>query len=134
MWLLFLFILVVLYLYYDNYGNPFTTIEEDTPEPYEPPINHKFMSREDKLAYMQSSEWLALKHVRLTIDNNQCVHCHSTTNLHLHHITYARLGVEKISDVCILCSTCHNNLHKITGYDRLSYHHPKRLNSTPKFS
>lgn len=85
------------------------------------------VSRKAKETYLHSKAWKELKLQRLAIANNCCEHCHSTTDLHLHHINYANLQNESIDDVCILCSTCHNTLHNFTGKDRLTIHHPNVL-------
>lgn len=31
----------------------------------------------------------------------------------IHHLTYARVGNEFLSDVVLLCTSCHNNLHSL---------------------
>ena len=31
----------------------------------------------------------------------------------IHHLTYERIGKEFLSDVVLLCASCHNNLHKL---------------------
>lgn len=91
-----------------------------------PLTSNPFMSAIEKQTYMQSPEWKALKLATLQRDNNQCVTCNSKANLQLHHIAYKKLGEELPNHVCILCNSCHEELHKELGYDRLTNYPPKR--------
>lgn len=78
-----------------------------------------FISPEAKREYMNSHLWINLKDRRLQLANYKCEACGSQkTPLHLHHETYIRLTVEEIDDVKILCSKCHNKIHRLLGYDR----------------
>ena len=77
-----------------------------------------FINAEEKLAYMQTKQWIELKEHRLRIAQYKCECCGSTYKLHLHHVTYERLTQEHIEDVAVLCNICHNRLHSILGYDR----------------
>lgn len=77
-----------------------------------------FISAKDKLEYMQSDKWRALKFSRLMIAQYKCESCGSFNNLNLHHVTYERLTQEALEDVAILCEVCHTKLHNILGYDR----------------
>lgn len=77
-----------------------------------------FISAKDKLEYMQSEKWKALKLSRLRIAQNKCESCGSPYNLHLHHITYERLTQELIEDVVLLCKSCHQRQHDHYGYNR----------------
>lgn len=33
-------------------------------------------------------------------------------NIHVHHINYDRIGMERFSDLAVICSHCHEKLHK----------------------
>lgn len=79
-----------------------------------------FMSALEKRIYLQSAEWKALKQQRLALANNACEHCGCKSNLHLHHVTYKRLGAEELSDLRIVCFSCHNKIHEKLGKDRLT--------------
>ena len=84
----------------------------------------KYMSREDKIEYMKSIEWRLLKGERLRIADHKCEKCGEDRRaLHLHHITYERLGEEEIDDLRILCSDCHLSIHLKYGFDR-NGHYP----------
>ena len=84
------------------------------------------MSRANKRKYLQSAQWKALKVKALERDNHQCVECGSPYTLDLHHITYTRLGNERLSDVAILCREFHSQKHKRLGYSRFTTYPVKR--------
>lgn len=84
--------------------------------------SNPFMSAKDKAKYLSSTSWSQLKAKRLEIAGYKCEFCGARNHLQLHHITYARLGKEKLSDLAILCSTHHNQLHEKLGKDRLTYY------------
>ena len=88
----------------------------------EQPKNLMFISAKEKAAYLQSSDWKALKKRRLIIANNCCEVCCCKHSLHLHHETYENLTQESINDVKIICSECHQKIHDILGYDRTEYY------------
>ena len=85
-----------------------------------PNFGNPLMSAKAKHQYLQSPEWKALKQLKLIQSNHKCELCSSTTNLHLHHLTYERLGNELITDLVLLCSVCHQTQHDHYGMDRLT--------------
>ena len=65
---------------------------------------------EEYQAYLLSDEWKELRHLRFQFDNGRCCECNQEVtidNCHCHHITYARLTDELLSDVQTLCRRCH---------------------------
>lgn len=58
--------------------------------------------------YMRSGLWVLTRR-RLTQDS--CELCGKRSSLVLHHMTYVRLGAERLEDVCTLCSACHGEVH-----------------------
>ena len=81
-----------------------------------------FISKEEKQAYLDSKAWQKLRKKVFDRDNNECVYCGSMDSLNCHHITYARLGNEKLSDLTTLCRECHGELHEIEGYSRKGHY------------
>lgn len=71
--------------------------------------------KEAYLIYLNSPEWKAKREQILKRRGNKCRACKSTENLHLHHITYARLGFELPKDLVILCKICHEKVHLLGG-------------------
>lgn len=63
--------------------------------------------------YIQSPEWRErAEKIRAEYDN-KCYICGSSNNLHIHHISYKRLGSEIDRDVVCLCRDCHMKVHEI---------------------
>jgi 5-methylcytosine-specific restriction endonuclease McrA len=64
--------------------------------------------------YLKSDKWKFIRSVRFNLDDGLCQHCGiglNDTEAHCHHLTYARLGDEDISDVVTLCRSCHDAVH-----------------------
>lgn len=72
--------------------------------------------------YLFSSHWRefresVLKAQRERLGRNICERCPKDANekaesdLQVHHLTYERLGKERIEDVEILCRGCHDEIH-----------------------
>lgn len=89
-----------------------------------PILSSKYMSEQDKSNYLASAMWRILRDIIITRDHNKCVCCSSTNNLHVHHLTYDRLGSEQPNDLVTLCSTCHQRQHDYYGYDRDIIYYP----------
>ena len=96
------------------------------------PVANQFMSHEHKKLYLKSPEWKSVRRLVLSRDNHCCKACTSTSSLNIHHITYKRLGDERLSDVVCLCNNCHTKLHDILGYDRETEYPIEVLNETSK--
>jgi len=62
--------------------------------------------------YLKSEKWRLLKQKLFRERGFNCELCKSQRNLHVHHITYERLGKEEDDDVMILCEGCHKKAHK----------------------
>ena len=67
--------------------------------------------------YLESEHWQAIReHVlaqQVEMHGHKfCVQCSGTSaELHVHHLTYERLGKELLSDLTIICQPCHDKLH-----------------------
>lgn len=62
--------------------------------------------------YMKSVEWEEKRQLRLRMDGFRCFKCGTAVNLQVHHITYERLGHERMGDLITLCEPCHKRLHE----------------------
>ena len=62
-------------------------------------------------AYLESSAWQDVR--RLVIDRfgGRCATCNASDGLEVHHRTYERVGDERMDDLTLLCSQCHELLH-----------------------
>ena len=73
--------------------------------------------------YLATPHWRAFRQQafaeqRKTLGHNRCNRCSkSAVTLHVHHLTYERLGKELIQDVEIICPDCHHKEHE-TSADR----------------
>lgn len=70
-----------------------------------------------KNQYLNSPQWKTKRLKVFHIYGYACQICHSEKQLECHHITYERLGNEKLSDLACLCRNCHQNIHDKLGYD-----------------
>jgi 5-methylcytosine-specific restriction endonuclease McrA len=60
------------------------------------------------LERINSPEWRELKERLILKRGNCCQQCgKERKTLHLHHVTYERLGNERDSDLILLCAGCH---------------------------
>ena len=65
--------------------------------------------------YLNSQKWKDKRKKVLEYWDHKCATCYSPINLHVHHRTYARVGKEKLTDLIVLCSKCHEKFHGTLG-------------------
>lgn len=71
--------------------------------------------------YLCSPHWQVFKQEFWNQTHRICFSCKSTHQpLSIHHLTYKRLGKEKISDVVPLCTSCHEKIHLFATDRRIS--------------
>jgi 5-methylcytosine-specific restriction endonuclease McrA len=64
--------------------------------------------------YLKTSEWRALRNRALIQAGNRCQVCGKTNlQLDVHHNSYERYGNEQLSDLVVLCRSCHQHFHGI---------------------
>jgi 5-methylcytosine-specific restriction endonuclease McrA len=72
-------------------------------------------------AYQRSHHWRRLRKKLLEARRYRCEHCGKEDpyrdekrgfRLHVHHLTYERLGKERLEDLQALCRDCHRLAHK----------------------
>lgn len=61
--------------------------------------------------YLRSPEWAEVKRRYRASDLPQDCFCGETEGLHLHHLTYERVGREQLDDLTPLCPRCHSMVH-----------------------
>ncbi len=81
------------------------------------PVNFKRLRMREKAIssyneYLQSSIWDEKREDVLLRDDYTCQSCGDTQGLHVHHITYKRLGNERMEDLITLCDRCHEFEHQ----------------------
>lgn len=70
--------------------------------------------REAYERYLNSPEWEARRQAALRRDGHRCTGCSATERLHVHHLTYERVGHERLTDLMTLCHVCHAREHGLT--------------------
>ena len=63
--------------------------------------------------YLRSPAWKRRKDEYYSTHAKRCSACGSKKHIHLHHLTYARLGAERDSDLTPLCYGCHEKVHQL---------------------
>lgn len=64
------------------------------------------------IKYINSDAWRAMRSRVLERDSCRCRDCgHTSPRNHVHHLTYARLGRERLDDLVTLCKACHDAVH-----------------------
>jgi hypothetical protein len=61
--------------------------------------------------YLRAPHWRQVRARYRASDQPQDCMCGETEGLHLHHLTYERLGAEALTDLTPLCPTCHAMIH-----------------------
>lgn len=61
--------------------------------------------------YLRSPEWKAKRELVIKRCNGVCEECLEAKVDHVHHLTYVRLGHEKLKDLQGLCKACHQEKH-----------------------
>jgi len=61
--------------------------------------------------YLQTKHWNRKKYALSRRTPRKCLYCSSRTNLEVHHLTYIRIGNERMEDLCFLCDDCHEKAH-----------------------
>jgi 5-methylcytosine-specific restriction endonuclease McrA len=79
------------------------------------------VTKAEYAAYLESPEWAWKRYAILEYYNYTCAVCgywnkqQGVSAMHVHHLTYARVGNERPSDLQVLCNTCHTATHKRRG-------------------
>lgn len=66
--------------------------------------------------YINSKAWQK-KRKEVLAERPFCFCCNDKAN-HIHHRTYARLGIEKLEDLIALCANCHSEVHNLIENER----------------
>ncbi len=72
-------------------------------------------TRMDYKAYLKHPQWQKVRQARLKFDDFKCAICHQDLTgepYETHHLTYQRLGRERIRDVLTVCPNCHKAFHE----------------------
>lgn len=63
--------------------------------------------------FLMSPYWHKVRTIILERDNYTCIKCGNTTNLHVHHLTYANHldELNHLDNLVTLCKLCHKSMH-----------------------
>ncbi len=79
-------------------------------------------------SYGKTKHWKDLCKKALELADHKCFICSLSSRnraLHVHHLTYERLGEESMSDLCVLCPSCHRKEHRL--YPELTRPQPEQI-------
>ncbi len=74
--------------------------------------------RPEYLSYLESAEGRSKRAVALERAGNRCRVCSGHRDLEVHHISYERLGHERMSDLVVLCADHHHTVTIAIRYKR----------------
>ena len=81
-------------------------LQEDGSSPLSPVRSADWLSA--YAAYLKTAQWKNIRAVMLKLSDGKCARCgHGLPDLEVHHKTYERLGKERMTDLEVLCRTCH---------------------------
>ena len=66
----------------------------------------------DYQIYQASNEWKARVTKVMLRANGLCERCREHKAIHVHHLTYERVGEENLEDLQALCFDCHDDAHE----------------------
>jgi len=71
-------------------------------------------------AYLISPQWQAKRQKRLALSGHRCSACADARAVHVHHLTYARIFNENMTDLMPLCETHHKLAEYLIKHGQLS--------------
>ena len=69
------------------------------------------MTKEQYQEYLKTPHWKELRKRKLKQQKYTCEVCDCKFHLQVHHLTYERLGHERLKDLAVLCPKCHKLIH-----------------------
>lgn len=78
------------------------------------------MNKESYHAYLKSKAWKELRRKVWLRSRRWCERCDNSMSAHVHHLTYERIGHERLEDLQAVCENCHEFLHGISKLDPLT--------------
>ena len=69
------------------------------------------VKRESYKTYIRSEAWRKKRQEVFALKGEWCDDCGTSSNLHVHHLTYDNLFNEKMEDLQVLCKSCHEKEH-----------------------
>ena len=66
-------------------------------------------------AYLKSDQWKMMRLGLLLMRGNKCEVCGELDSLQVHHKHYRNIFKEKLEDLMVVCSSCHQEIHGINS-------------------
>lgn len=93
------------------------------------------LKMEEYEKYLETPHWQAFRKLAFEAQMKRagrlfCERCpidrntKNTVELHVHHLTYERLGKERVQDVEIICRACHDKEHGRDARNRARHYAP----------
>lgn len=73
-------------------------------------FGNEYEEPDEYTTYLASRKWADIRHAKLMQAGYVCERCglsNYSVDLEVHHLTYARLGRERMTDLQVLCPDCH---------------------------
>jgi len=64
--------------------------------------------------YLRTTHWSVMRKKIKAKYKGKCACCGFTAKdeiMHVHHLTYERVGKERLTDLVLLCESCHKHVH-----------------------
>jgi len=61
--------------------------------------------------YLLTLEWAETRDLAIRLAGGRCQRCGEPAS-EVHHLTYERLGCERLRDLMPICERCHQNIHE----------------------
>jgi hypothetical protein len=71
----------------------------------------------DYQRYLASRGWAVIREKVRKRARNRCERCHNGPMQGVHHLTYERVGAERLDDLQAVCNPCHEFLSAKTDFD-----------------
>ena len=73
---------------------------------------NRAVNKENYKAYLLSGGWRRFRKAIIELRGYQYQLCQATSDIHVHHMTYKRLGKEDLRDMLVVCGSCHGFVHR----------------------
>lgn len=77
-----------------------------------PPAYDETPARATYERYIASEAWRGRRERYFAVQPRRCKACGAAERVHLHHLSYAKMGREPDSDLMALCEPCHDLVHR----------------------
>ena len=74
-------------------------------------IYQRQQRRNDYNEYMRSEDWKHVRRLKLEFAGHRCEKCGAPDELHVHNLTYDRVGHENLTDLQVLGRECQEREH-----------------------